>query len=152
MDGFFLEAHVKLRPVDFATEGIFLAGAAQWPKFLDDAMRQGLAAAARATGLVAKGFIEVEGITAFVDETTCIGCRKCEKVCPFNAIEMIERQEIIDFEPVVMLKAHVIDALCKGCGTCVGECPTHAINQKHFKTEQISNMIKALFPVFEKIS
>ncbi|MBD3187173.1 FAD-dependent oxidoreductase [Candidatus Bathyarchaeota archaeon] len=146
-DGYFLEAHVKLRPVDFATEGIFLAGSAQWPKTLDDAVMQGLAAAGRAAGLLAKGFVEVEGITARVDEEACIGCGKCAEVCPYSAIEMIERDLTIDMVHITVPKAHVMDAMCKGCGTCVGECPTHAIDQRHFKTSQISDMIKALFPV-----
>ncbi|MHA1682637.1 MAG: FAD-dependent oxidoreductase [Promethearchaeota archaeon] len=145
-DGFFLEAHVKLRPVDFATEGVFLAGGAQWPKTLDDAVMQGLAAAGRASGLLAKGFVEVEGITAKVDEDVCVGCAKCALACPYNAIEMVERTITMDGESVKMLKANIIEAMCKGCGTCVGECPTHAVDQKHYKTNQISDMIKALFP------
>ncbi|MHA1794390.1 MAG: FAD-dependent oxidoreductase [Promethearchaeota archaeon] len=145
-DGFFLEAHVKLRPVDFATEGVFLAGSAQWPKTLEDAILQGNAAAARASGLLIKGYVEVEGITAKVNEDVCIGCAKCASVCPFSAIEMVEKTIMVDYQETPVLKAHVVDAMCKGCGTCVGECPTHAIDQKHFKTKQISDMIKALYP------
>jgi heterodisulfide reductase subunit A len=145
-DGFFLEAHVKLRPVDFATEGIFLAGGAQWPKSLEDSVMQGLAASSRVTGLLSKGYVEVEGITANVDEEICIGCGKCEEVCPYKAIEMNTVERVIDNERVLLQKAHVIEAMCKGCGTCVATCPSHAIDQKHFKTKQISGMIKALFP------
>ncbi len=144
-DGFMLEAHVKLRPVDFATEGIFVAGGAQWPKTLEDAMLQGLAAASRATGLLSKGFVEVEGITAEVDEATCIGCGQCADVCPYNAIEMVEITKHIDLDDVSIRKAHVLDAMCKGCGTCVGQCPSKAIDQKHFKNQQILDMIKELF-------
>ncbi|MEX2714720.1 MAG: FAD-dependent oxidoreductase [Candidatus Sigynarchaeum springense] len=144
-DGFMLEAHVKLRPVDFATEGIFVAGGAQWPKALEDAILQGIAASGRAIGLLAKGFVEAEGITAEVDESMCIGCRKCESVCPYKAIEMVPRESIIDMERVTVYKAHVIDAMCKGCGTCAANCPTKAIDQRHFKNSQVLSMIKALF-------
>jgi len=144
-DGFMLEAHVKLRPVDFATEGIFIAGGAQWPKTLEDAMLQGLAAAGRAMGLLSKGFVEVVGITAEVDESMCIGCGQCVEVCPYNAIEMVERTELIDMDNVSIRKAHVLEAMCKGCGTCVGQCPAKAIDQKHFKNQQILDMIKELF-------
>lgn len=144
-DGFMLEAHVKLRPVDFATEGIFVAGSAQWPKSLDDAAMQGTAAAARACGLLAKGFVEVEGITAEVDEAVCIGCGKCHSVCPYSAIEMVETTATIDMDVVALRKARVIEAMCKGCGTCVAQCPSRAIDQKHFKTIQIADMIRELF-------
>jgi heterodisulfide reductase subunit A len=144
-DGFMLEAHVKLRPVDFATEGIFVAGGAQWPKSLEDAIMQGLAASGRVVGLLAKGFVEAEGITAEVNEGMCIGCRKCEKVCPYNAIEMVPSTMEIDMEPVTIQKARIINAMCKGCGTCAASCPTKAIDQRHFKNSQVLSMIKALF-------
>nr|MDO8083798.1 FAD-dependent oxidoreductase [Candidatus Sigynarchaeum springense] len=144
-DGFMLEAHVKLRPVDFATDGIFVAGGAQWPKALEDVVLQGIAASGRAIGLLAKGYVEAEGITAEVDESMCIGCRKCENVCPYKAIEMVPCTSVIDMEPVTVYKSHVIEAMCKGCGTCVANCPTKAIDQRHFKNAQVLSMIKALF-------
>jgi heterodisulfide reductase subunit A2 len=144
-DGFMLEAHVKLRPVDFATEGMFIAGGAQWPKTLPDAIMQGYAASSRAIGLLAKGFVEAEGITAEVNEDMCIGCGQCAKVCPYSAIEMVQRSKEFDMEQVPVMKAHVIEAMCKGCGTCIGQCPTKAVDQHHFKAQQISDMIKALF-------
>ncbi|MEJ2251523.1 MAG: FAD-dependent oxidoreductase, partial [Candidatus Lokiarchaeota archaeon] len=89
-DGFFLEAHVKLRPVDFATEGIFLCGSAHWPKNIDESISQAYGAAARATILMAKGEVETEGITSYINEDKCIGCGRCIEVCPYNAIDMIE--------------------------------------------------------------
>jgi len=144
-DGFMLEAHVKLRPVDFATEGIFIAGSAQWPKTLEDAAMQGFAASARAIGLLSRGYVEAEGITAEVDPDMCIGCGQCAKVCPYSAIEMVQQTKEIDMEQVPVMKAHVIDAMCKGCGTCIAQCPTKAVDQRHFKAKQISAMIKALF-------
>ncbi|NMC04082.1 MAG: CoB--CoM heterodisulfide reductase iron-sulfur subunit A family protein [Candidatus Lokiarchaeota archaeon] len=144
-DGFMLEAHVKLRPVDFATEGVFVAGGAQWPKSLEDAVLQGLAASGRAIGLLAKGYVEAEGITAEVDESLCIGCRKCESVCPYRAIEMVPRSMEIDMEHVIVYKSRVIEAMCKGCGTCAATCPSKAIDQRHFKNAQVLSMITALF-------
>ncbi|HME51724.1 MAG TPA: FAD-dependent oxidoreductase [Candidatus Lokiarchaeia archaeon] len=146
-DGFMLEAHVKLRPVDFATEGIFIAGGAQWPKTLQDAILQGYAASARVIGLLVKGFVEAEGITAEIDEEMCIGCGKCAKVCPYSAIDMVSLTKKIDLEPVTLLKAHVIEAMCKGCGSCIAECPTKAADQRHFKAKQLSDMIKDLFEI-----
>jgi len=147
--GFFLEAHVKFRPNDFIVDGVFLAGDAHWPKTLIDAVSHGLASAARANAFLSRGFITVEGFVAKVDEYICVGCKKCYERCPFEAIEMIKIFTEIENEPVTMLKAHVNEVLCKGCGSCVGGCPTHAIDQLNFRNVQISNMVKALFPVVE---
>lgn len=132
-DGFFLEAHPKLRPVDTLTDGVFLAGAIQGPKDIPDTVAQGSAAAARAAILMAKGEVEVEPIVAQADQEQCIGCRICERVCDFGAVEVVER------------KARVIEALCKGCGACAGACPTGAMQIRHFKDEQIMAMIHAAF-------
>ncbi|MDI6655031.1 MAG: CoB--CoM heterodisulfide reductase iron-sulfur subunit A family protein [Candidatus Hydrothermarchaeota archaeon] len=132
-DGFFLEAHPKLRPVDTLTEGVFLAGAAQGPKDIHDSVAQGSAAAARAAIPMARGEVEVEPILATADNELCIGCRLCEKVCNFGAVEIVER------------KAKVNEALCTGCGVCAAACPTAAIQIKHFKDEQILAMIEAAF-------
>lgn len=132
-DGFFLEAHPKLRPIDTLTDGVYLAGAVQGPKDIPDSVAQGSAAAARAAIPMAKGEVEVEPIVARVDTEKCIGCRICERVCDFGAIEVAER------------KAHVNEALCKGCGACAGACPTGAMQIKHFKDEQILAMIQAAF-------
>lgn len=144
-DGFFLEAHVKLRPIDFATEGIFLCGGAHWPKWIDESITQAYGAAARASILMVKGEVETEGITSLVDEEKCIGCGKCQEICPYSSIE------IIDMEPkqfgiytVSVKKARIISAMCKGCGTCAAECPVGAIDQRHFSKYQINKQIDLL--------
>jgi len=134
--GFFLEAHMKLRPVDFATDGIFLCGMAHSPKYIDESITQAYAAAARATTILSKKELEMEGIVANVDEDLCSGCRICESLCPYSAIEMKEQAE----EKRV---AHVIEALCKGCGVCGTACPTKAITLGHFTNEEVIAQVKA---------
>jgi heterodisulfide reductase subunit A len=135
-DGFFLEAHMKLRPVDFATDGIFLCGMAHSPKYIDESIAQACAASARATTILSKKVLEMEGIVAKVDEDLCSGCRICESLCPYSAIETKEQTE----EKRV---AHVIEALCKGCGVCGTACPTKAITMGHFTTDEIMVQVKA---------
>jgi len=134
-DGFFLEAHMKLRPVDFATEGVFLCGMAHSPKYIDESIAQACAAASRATTILSKRTLEMEGIVATVNEDLCSGCGICEYLCPYSAIEMKEK----DGKPI----AHVIEALCKGCGACGTACPTKAIVMGHFTTEEILAQVKA---------
>ncbi len=134
-DGFFLEAHMKLRPVDFATDGVFFCGMAHSPKYIDESIAQACAAAARATTILSKNKLEMEGIIANVSEDLCSGCRICEHLCPYNAIEMMDKEG----KPI----AHVIEAVCKGCGVCGTACPTKAITMGHFTTEEILAQIKA---------
>jgi heterodisulfide reductase subunit A len=134
-DGFFLEAHMKLRPVDFATDGVFLCGMAHSPKYIDESIAQACAAAARATTILSKDKLEMEGIVANVSEDLCSGCRVCEYLCPYGAVEVREKEG----KPV----AHVIEALCKGCGACGTACPTQAITMGHFTTEEMLAQIKA---------
>ncbi|MGB9713684.1 MAG: FAD-dependent oxidoreductase [Candidatus Bathyarchaeales archaeon] len=134
-DGFFLEAHMKLRPVDFQTDGVFLCGMAHLPKYLDESIAQACAAAARATTILSKKTLETEGIVANVDEDLCSGCRICEYLCPYGAIEMKEKEG--------KTVAHVIEALCKGCGVCGTACPTKAITLGHFTTEEILAQVRA---------
>jgi heterodisulfide reductase subunit A len=134
-DGFFLEAHMKLRPVDFATEGVFLCGMAHSPKYIDESIAQACAAAARAATILSKPTLEMEGIVAKVNEDLCSGCRICEYLCPYGAIEMKEKDG--------KLTAHVIEALCKGCGACGTACPTKAIIMGHFTTEEILAQVRA---------
>jgi heterodisulfide reductase subunit A len=134
-DGFFLEAHMKLRPVDFATEGVFLCGMAHWPKYIDESIAQACAAAARAATILSKPTLEMEGIIANVNEDLCSGCRICEYLCPYSAIEMNENNG--------KSTAHIIEALCKGCGVCGTACPTKAITMGHFTKEQILAQVKA---------
>jgi len=132
---FFLEAHMKLRPVDFATDGVFLCGMAHSPKFIDESISQACAAAARAATVLSKSVLEMEGSIASVDEELCSGCKICESVCAYSAIEMRQNSE----KPI----AKVLEALCKGCGVCGSSCPTKAITMGHFTDEQILAQVKA---------
>jgi heterodisulfide reductase subunit A len=125
-DGFFLEAHMKLRPLDFATDGIFLCGLAHWPKFIEESISQACGAAARATTVLSKKVLETEAIVSHVDENLCIGCGLCISLCPYGAIEKDERGI-----------AKVNEVLCKGCGTCGASCPKRAITMHQFTDEQI---------------
>ena len=134
-DGFFLEAHMKLRPVDFATDGVFLCGMAHSPKYIEESIAQACAAAARATTILSKKTLEMEGIVANVSEDLCSGCRICEYLCPYGAVEMKDKEG----KP----SAHVIEALCKGCGACGTACPTKAITMGHFTTEEITAQVRA---------
>ena len=134
-DKFFLEAHMKLRPVDFATDGVFLCGMAHSPKFIEESISQACAAAARAATVLSKKAMEMEGSIASVDQDLCSGCKICESLCAYNAIEMQQKSE----KPV----AHVLEALCKGCGVCGSSCPTKAITLGHFTNEQILAQVKA---------
>ncbi|MDH4123641.1 MAG: FAD-dependent oxidoreductase, partial [Thermoplasmata archaeon] len=131
-DGFFLEAHMKLRPVDFATDGIFVAGSALWPKFSDECIAQAYATVSRACTVLSKSSLEGEGIVPAVDECKCTGCGLCTGVCVTNAIDVSTGTAVIN------------EALCKGCGSCVGTCPSGAIQQKHLRDEQIIEMIKSV--------
>jgi heterodisulfide reductase subunit A len=132
-DGFFLEAHMKLRPLDFATEGIFLCGAAHFPKFVDECISQASGAAARACTILSKSEIKSEGIVSSVNEELCYGCGICVLNCPYNAVELDEGTQ----------KAKVVSALCKGCGVCGATCPKHAIVMCHFTDEQVKAQIDA---------
>ncbi len=134
-DGFFLEAHMKLRPVDFATEGVFLCGLAHSPKLIEESISQACGAAARAITILSKEALEAEGAIASVNEDLCSGCRICESICEYGAIEMKE----VDGK----LRAHVLEALCKGCGVCGSTCPTGAISMLHFTDDQILAQVRA---------
>ena len=135
-EGFFLEAHMKLRPVDFATDGIFLCGLAHSPRLIDESISQALAAAAKVNTVLSKPFIEAEGVVSVVDEDKCIGCGRCEELCEYGAPRLEE------VSPGVF-KSKVNEALCKGCGSCVVECCSRAIRSKHFRSDQIITMIEA---------
>jgi heterodisulfide reductase subunit A len=137
--GFFLEAHAKIRPLDFATDGIYLCGAAHYPKNLVDSIAQAEGAASRAAIPIMQEKMKGEGQVAEVDEEMCSGCKTCEFICPYNAIEVKPRQDNPDH-----LVATVNRALCKGCGACAGACPSGAIEQKGFKNKQIRVMVDAL--------
>lgn len=143
-DGFFLEAHVKLRPVDFATEGIFLCGGAHWPKWIDESITQAYGAAARAAMLMVKGEVETEGINIQINHNRCAGCGRCAEICPYKAIELKEETKQIGLYKTSIKKAQVIEVACKGCGACVAECPVGAIDQLHYGKFQIKKMIDLL--------
>jgi heterodisulfide reductase subunit A len=132
-DGFFMEAHPKLKPVDTPTRGVFLAGCAESPKDIKDSVTQASAAAARAGILMAKGSVTIEAITPVVSAEKCTGCGMCTRVCPYHAI-------IVDKE---RKKAEVIEAACSGCGVCGAECPVGAIEMSHFTDEQMYAQIDA---------
>jgi len=125
-DGFFLEAHVKLRPLDFATDGIFLCGLAHWPKPVEESIAQACGAAARAAVVLSKKTLEVEGTVANVDENLCVSCGLCISLCPYGAIDKDDKGI-----------ARVNDVLCKGCGLCAASCPEKAIDMKHFSEAQV---------------
>jgi len=133
-DGFFMEAHPKLRPVDAATGGIFFAGCAEAPKDIKDSVTQASAAAARAGILMAKGKVTVEAITPILDLEKCKACGLCVKVCPYNAITLNKE----------LKRVEIVEAACGGCGTCAAECPSDALTQNHFTDEQIIAQIDAV--------
>ncbi|MHA1659305.1 MAG: FAD-dependent oxidoreductase [Promethearchaeota archaeon] len=133
-DGFYLEAHVKLRPVDFATEGIFVAGLAHCPKTIEDSISQANATVARACTILTKDEIEAEGKVANINVARCMGCGMCVENCAYNAIELIDDRRF-------GIIASVNQGLCKGCGACSGNCRCSAIDILGFSSEQIYAMI-----------
>jgi heterodisulfide reductase subunit A len=140
MEGWFTERHPKLDPVATMTDGIFIAGAAQGPKDIPASVAQGAAAAARVQGMITKGTVEIEPVVATIQEEMCSGCRICNTLCPFNAIEYLEDKEV----------SFINTALCKGCGTCVAACPAQAISGAHYSNEQIFAEIEGV--LFDAIS
>jgi heterodisulfide reductase subunit A len=135
-DGFYMELHPKLGPVQTAVQGVYLAGAAQGPKDVRESMAQALAAAGKAGALLARGVIEKEPLTARLIAELCIGCMRCVKVCPFSAIEQIG-------QPGKGGTVRIMEAACMGCGTCAAECNFDAIEMPYFTKEQIIAQIDA---------
>ena len=133
-EGFFLEKHPKLAPVQTANDGVFLAGACQGPKDIPDTVAQASAAAAAALALIDAGQIELEPNIAWIDETLCSGCRTCISLCPYRAISTDEQRQVAVVDP----------ALCKGCGTCVAACPSGAAKQYLFSYEQIDQELEGM--------
>ncbi|MFX0081408.1 MAG: CoB--CoM heterodisulfide reductase iron-sulfur subunit A family protein [Candidatus Hodarchaeota archaeon] len=132
---FFLEAHVKLRPMDFATDGVYVCGSAKWPVDIIESITQGYAAASRASTIISHDTVEVEGATSFLpdyNKALCSGCEVCITVCPYKAISKNEDDEI-----------EITQVLCKGCGVCGATCTNHAIIIRHFTDEQILSEIYA---------
>jgi heterodisulfide reductase subunit A-like polyferredoxin len=132
-EGFFLEAHMKLRPVDFATDGIYLAGSGHGPKLISESISQASAAVSRACTILSKEKILVGGIVAVVEGEKCAACLTCVRVCPYEV-------------PVINAKgeAEIEVSKCKGCGTCAAECPARAIELMHFKEDQLEAKCQAL--------
>ncbi len=128
---FYLEAHVKLRPVDFATDGVYVCGSTKWPADIPETISQAYAASSRVSTVLSHETFEVEGSTAkILDKSKCVGCEICIKICPFGAIIKNEEDEV-----------EIIQVLCHGCGTCGATCPHKAITVSHFTTEQIMSQI-----------
>ncbi len=133
-DGFYVEAHMKLRPVDFTTEGIFLCGLAHSPKFIDENISQARAAAARAATVLSKPHLDVSAQVSYVDQQKCISCMTCVNTCPYSA-PFCNKDG----------KGQIEAAKCMGCGICASECPARAIQLHHFETDQFNVMIRQLF-------
>ena len=133
-DGFFMEAHMKLRPVELSTDGIFMCGMAHGPKFIDESVAQAQAAASRAITILTKEQMSAGGPIAVVKGKKCIGCGLCEDLCPFGAIRVDEEEK----------RAVVNEALCKGCGVCVSSCRGGALDLGGFSDQQIASLIEAL--------
>ena len=140
-DGFFLEKHPKLAPVETATDGVYLAGACQGPKDIPDSVAQGGAAASVALSLMDAGHVTLEPFTANIDQSKCSGCGMCESTCPYHAIAMEEYEG--------RLVACVNEVLCKGCGTCVAACLAQAVTQNGFSQEQILAEIVGIMSVLK---
>jgi heterodisulfide reductase subunit A len=133
-DGFYVEAHMKLRPVDFTTEGVFLCGLAHSPKFIDENISQARAAAARAATVLSKTQLDVSAQVSYVNQQKCISCMTCVTVCPYSA-PFCNKDG----------KGQIEAAKCMGCGICASECPARAIQLHHFETDQFLVMIRQLF-------
>lgn len=146
--GFFLEAHVKLRPLDFATDGVYLCGSAHWPSHLDEAISQAYGAAARAATVLSKEQIRSSGVVSKVDAYLCRGCKLCAEVCEYSAIEFVELEQGGGVyrqpgQPASRLVAKVNPVLCKGCGACAVVCPTCAMQASHYTSSQVTAMVQA---------
>jgi heterodisulfide reductase subunit A len=133
-DDFFLEAHAKLRPVDFATEGVFVCGLAHAPKSIEESIAQANAAVSRACTILSKDQIEAEGTVAFINKRRCSGCGTCVIVCAYNAIELDEKEKVVE----------VNSALCKGCGACAATCRSSAIDVNGFTNEELISVVSSL--------
>ncbi len=148
--GFFLEAHVKLRPLDFATDGVYLCGSAHWPAHLDEVISQAYGAAARAATILSKEQIRSSGVVSRVDEYLCRDCKLCADACEFGAIEFVELDGGGGLysqpgQTCGRTVARVNPVLCKGCGACAVVCPTCAMQASHFTSRQVTAMVQAAF-------
>ena len=142
MDGFFLEAHVKLRPVDFSSEGVFMAGMAHYPKFLDETIAQAQAAASRAAGILSRESMNTNARVAVVDAAKCVGCLTCVRICPYDVPKIKADSAGVGS---ILGAAFIEPAICQGCGTCASECPAEAIQLMHYTDLQMLSKVDALF-------
>jgi heterodisulfide reductase subunit A-like polyferredoxin len=142
MDNFFLEAHVKLRPVDFASDGIFMCGLAHYPKFLDESIIQAQAAASRAATILSQQAITSCGRVAVVNQARCVGCLTCVRICPYQVPKMAANLTGVGN---IIGAAQIEPTICQGCGICAAECPAKAIQLTHYTDAQTLTKLDALF-------
>jgi heterodisulfide reductase subunit A len=139
-DGFFLEAHMKLRPVDFASEGLYLCGVAHAPKTIDESLSQASAAVSRACTVLSKDQIQISGVVSIVNADKCAACLTCVRVCPYN-VPVISQKGVAEIET----------AMCHGCGICASECPGKAITLQHFTDEQVMAKCDVIVEVLSEV-
>jgi heterodisulfide reductase subunit A len=133
-NNFFLEAHAKLRPLDFATDGIFVCGSARYPATVEEARSQGLGVAARVASTLFKDKLVTSAIVAEIDSDTCVGCLGCVDMCPYEAITYLPEKGVCEINRI----------LCKGCGSCAATCPSQSVQLKGFKPRQVLTQIRAV--------
>lgn len=151
-DGFFMEVHPKLRPVDFGTDGVFVCGLAQFPKLFEESVTQAQAAASRACTILSRDALLSPAELSSVDEAVCVGCGACKDVCPYHAVTLEEKvvtQKGLSFKA---LRSVINPAACKGCGCCAMSCPTGAIEQSHFDNVQLLSQVKSVFYFEEEVN
>jgi heterodisulfide reductase subunit A len=132
-DGFFLEAHPKLRPLELPSDGLFVCGLSHSPKMIDESISQSLGAASRASTILSKGELEAEGTIAIVNKEKCIACLTCMRVCPYN-VPSLNEEGVIEIEPL----------MCHGCGTCTSECPAKALELQNYLDKGLIAKVEAI--------
>ena len=141
LDGYFLEVHVKLRPVDFSSDGVYMAGMAHYPKLMDETIIQAQAAAARAALILSKDAMTTSAMVAQVDPELCVGCLTCVRICPYDVPKISADLTGIGG---ILGAAHIESAICHGCGSCAAECPAKAIEMMHYRDAQVLKKLDAL--------
>ena len=151
-NGFFLEVHPKLRPVDFGTDGVFVCGLAQSPKFFEESVFQAQAAASRACTILSRDALLSPAELSVVNQEICVGCGACKDVCPYHAITLEEKTVTVKGLTFKALRSMINPAACKGCGCCAMACPTAAIEQSHFDNKQLLSQVKSVFFFEEEVN